>query len=268
MRPDARRQTEDHLSGVEAGGRVGTAHGLEGGDAGTGGLGQLVQPAAHEDAVLPAQAHDVGQRAQGHKIQHLVHLEAAARVRGQGRVDGGHEEEGHAHTGQMGAGHVVFRAQTGIADGVGRGQFRRRQVVVGDDHGHAQLAGTGHGRHVGDAAVHGEQDAAALREWFAPEAEVYWHCTDERFTAEEYIRANCEYPGDWEGAVERAEWTEDGCVSVAAVWPKDRSARFHAVSFFRFAGGRITRLDEYWADDGPPPQWRKEKHIGSSIGRS
>lgn len=112
------------------------------------------------------------------------------------------------------------------------------------------------------------QDAAALREWFAPEAEVYWHCTDERFTAEEYIRANCEYPGDWEGAVERAEWTEDGCVSVAAVWPKDRSARFHAVSFFRFAGGRITRLDEYWADDGPPPQWRKEKHIGSSIGRS
>ena len=94
------------------------------------------------------------------------------------------------------------------------------------------------------------QDAAALREWFAPEAEVYWHCTDERFTAEEYIRANCEYPGDWEGAVERAEWTEDGCVSVAAVWPKDRSARFHAVSFFRFAGGRITRLDEYWADDG------------------
>ena len=61
------------------------------------------------------------------------------------------------------------------------------------------------------------QDAAALREWFAPQAEVYWHFTDERFTAEEYIRANCEYPGDWEGAVERAEWTEDGCVSVAAV---------------------------------------------------
>ena len=82
------------------------------------------------------------------------------------------------------------------------------------------------------------QDAAALREWFAPEAEVYWHCTDERFTAEEYIRANCEYPGDWEGAVERAEWTEDGCVSVAAVWPKDRSARFHAVSFFPFRGGQ------------------------------
>ena len=82
------------------------------------------------------------------------------------------------------------------------------------------------------------QDAAALREWFAPEAEVYWHCTDERFTAEEYIRANCEYPGDWEGAVERAEWTEDGCVSVTAVWPKDRSARFHAVSFFPFRGGQ------------------------------
>ena len=112
------------------------------------------------------------------------------------------------------------------------------------------------------------QEKDPLREFFAEGAEVLWPNTNERFAVEEYLRANCEYPGDWEGAVERAEWTEDGCVSVAAVWPKDRSARFHAVSFFRFVEDRITRLDEYWADDGPPPQWRKEKHIGSSIGRS
>lgn len=112
------------------------------------------------------------------------------------------------------------------------------------------------------------QDPAALRAWFAPEAEVCWHCTDERFTVEAYLRANCEYPGEWDGAVERVEQTEDGCVSVARVWPRDGSASFHAVSFFRFAGDKIARLDEYWSDDGPPPQWRREKRIGGPIGRA
>ena len=79
------------------------------------------------------------------------------------------------------------------------------------------------------------QDAAALREWFAPEAEVYWHCTDERFTAEEYIRANCEYPGDWEGAVERAEWTL--CFGRSGV-AEGQERPFSCGVFFPFRGGQ------------------------------
>jgi len=31
-------------------------------------------------------------------------------------------------------------------------------------------------------------------------------------------------------------------------------------------GDRIKLLDEYWGDDGTAPQWRKDKHIGKSIG--
>lgn len=96
------------------------------------------------------------------------------------------------------------------------------------------------------------QDAAALREWFAPEAEVYWHCTDERFTAEEYIRANCEYPGTG-----RARWSVRNGRRTVVFRSQRCGRRTGAPVFMRclfpFRGGRITRLDEYWADDGPRP---------------
>ena len=42
------------------------------------------------------------------------------------------------------------------------------------------------------------QDADAIREYFYPDAYVNWHNTNEHFTVEEFIRANCEYPGEWE----------------------------------------------------------------------
>ena len=53
------------------------------------------------------------------------------------------------------------------------------------------------------------QDAVAIRAWFAEDAYVNWHCTNEHFTVNEFIRANCEYPGDWDGTVERVEVLDD-----------------------------------------------------------
>ena len=47
------------------------------------------------------------------------------------------------------------------------------------------------------------QEPEALRACFSPDAVIDWPCTDERFTVEEYVRANCEYPGDWTGEIER-----------------------------------------------------------------
>ena len=44
-----------------------------------------------------------------------------------------------------------------------------------------------------------EQDADRLREFFCEDAYVNWHCTNEHFNVNEYIRANCEYPGEWTG---------------------------------------------------------------------
>lgn len=34
---------------------------------------------------------------------------------------------------------------------------------------------------------------------------------------------------------------------------------------FSVEEGLISSLDEYWGDDGPAPQWRREKKIGSVI---
>ena len=109
------------------------------------------------------------------------------------------------------------------------------------------------------------QDAAALRAYFAPNGAVFWHNTNEKFSVEEYIRANCEYPGDWRGEVERVELAGETAVSVARVWPTGGGASFHAVSFFTFTGDQIVRLDEYWGDDGDAPGWRRELGIGTAI---
>ena len=80
------------------------------------------------------------------------------------------------------------------------------------------------------------------------------------------MRANCDYPGDWRGQVERIEHIEHietTIITVTRIWTKDMS--FHVTSFFEIKGEKIKRLDEYWGDDGEAPRWRKDKHIGKSI---
>lgn len=109
------------------------------------------------------------------------------------------------------------------------------------------------------------QDRQALREYFADDAHVNWHCTNERFTAEEYIRANCDYPGDWDGEIERIERADGLIVTAVRVFPRDRSAFYHVVSFIRVENGKIRAMDEYWADDGDAPSWRRAMRIGQPI---
>lgn len=106
------------------------------------------------------------------------------------------------------------------------------------------------------------QDRQAMAGYFRPDAVIRWHCTNEQFTVPEFIRANCEYPGEWDGNIERTERSGDLLVTAVHVFPKDRSASFHVVSFFRLEDGKIAALDEYWGDGGEPPAWRKNLGIG------
>ena len=109
------------------------------------------------------------------------------------------------------------------------------------------------------------QDAAAIREYFHPDAFVNWHNTNEHFTVEEFIRANCEYPGSWDGEVERIITTDSQIITATHVFSRDRALSFHVTSFICFTDGKITSMDEYWGDDGDAPQWRQEMHIGTKI---
>lgn len=109
------------------------------------------------------------------------------------------------------------------------------------------------------------QDADNIRAFFLEDACIRWHCTNECFTLDEYIIANCEYPGDWDGEIERIEQSGDLIVTAVRVFPKDRSTSFHVVSFIRLADDKITSMDEYWADDGPAPRWRQEMCLSTPI---
>lgn len=110
-----------------------------------------------------------------------------------------------------------------------------------------------------------EQNADAIREYFDKNAYINWHCTNEHFNVDEFIIANCEYPGEWEGEVERVEKTDDLWITVTHVYPKDRTLSFHVTSFIKIMDDKITAVDEYWADDGMAPKWRLDKQIGVQI---
>ncbi len=109
------------------------------------------------------------------------------------------------------------------------------------------------------------QDAAAMRTYFHPDACINWHNTNEHFTLEEYIRANCEYPGDWTGEIERVMYAQDTIAAAIHVISTDHKISCHCTSFIRLDGDKIACMDEYWGDDGDVPQWRKEKQIGTPI---
>lgn len=109
------------------------------------------------------------------------------------------------------------------------------------------------------------QNAEKIKLYFEPNACVKWHCTNEQFTVDEFIRANCEYPGEWDGEIEKVVTIGDTVVTALCVYPKDKSSSFHVTSFMQIHNDLIVALDEYWADDGEAPQWRKDMKIGKRI---
>lgn len=109
------------------------------------------------------------------------------------------------------------------------------------------------------------QNKIKLRTYFHKNAIIKWHCTNEIFTVDEYIKANCEYPGEWEGKIERIEIVNNTIILACQVFPKDKSLSFHVVSFIRIENDLVIEMDEYWADDGLAPEWRRKLKIGRPI---
>ncbi len=54
-------------------------------------------------------------------------------------------------------------------------------------------------------------------------------------------------------------------MTAVRVFSKTCETVCHVTSFFTMQNDRIKRLDEYWADDGPAPDWRKSMRIGRPI---
>lgn len=109
------------------------------------------------------------------------------------------------------------------------------------------------------------QDAAEIRTFFHEDAYINWHNTNEHFTVEEYIRANCEYPGSWAGEIEKTVQAQDVLAAAIHVYSTDHKISCHCTSFIQLKDDKIVGMDEYWGDDGEVPHWRKEKQIGTPI---
>ena len=109
------------------------------------------------------------------------------------------------------------------------------------------------------------QNAEKLLSFFTIDACIKWHNSNECFNVSEYIRANCEYPNEWKGEVERLENIGNISITVTRVWTTDETASFRVTSFFKFENNKISALDEYWGEDGIAPQWRLDKCIGKPI---
>ena len=101
-----------------------------------------------------------------------------------------------------------------------------------------------------------------LHSFFVPAATIRWPNTREVFTLAQYLRANCEYPGTWQGELLDLHRQGDLVITVARVWQEDASLSAHVCSFMRLQHECIFSMDEYWCDDGEPPAWRQQMMLG------
>ena len=110
-----------------------------------------------------------------------------------------------------------------------------------------------------------KQNREKLISYFHKDAVIRWHCSNEIFTVSEYIKANCEYPGEWEGKIERIEKVENMIITAVKVYAVNKCSSFHVISFIKTENNLITEMDEYWADDTEVPEWRRKMNIGRKI---
>ena len=67
------------------------------------------------------------------------------------------------------------------------------------------------------------------------------------------------------GEVERVEQIGNLIIAVAKVINVFDKSSFYVNSFILLENGKISKLDEYWGDNGEIPQWRIIKNIGVKI---
>lgn len=106
------------------------------------------------------------------------------------------------------------------------------------------------------------QNFDGLKKYFHRNAIIRWNNTNEEFTVDNFIRANSEYPGNWKIDVIRLEQIGDLVITVAYVSSED-DISLYVTSFFEFEDGLIRQLDEYWGDNGAPPQWRQDLKLST-----
>lgn len=110
-----------------------------------------------------------------------------------------------------------------------------------------------------------KENKEILRKYFDENASILWYETNEKFTLEEYLQVNSEYPDEWIGEIKRIEEKNDLIIFVGEVKPKDNSFCCYCTSFVKIKDNKILSLEEFWTKVSSPPEWRKELKIGTPI---
>jgi ketosteroid isomerase-like protein len=98
------------------------------------------------------------------------------------------------------------------------------------------------------------RDWEGLEELLNPHFVAHFPQSGEDFSRDLYLRLNAEYPGDWKIRVAAIISTDHEVVSRVEV---DIDGKLDtAISFFQLQDGRIMRLDEFWPEPFPIPEWR------------
>jgi ketosteroid isomerase-like protein len=100
-------------------------------------------------------------------------------------------------------------------------------------------------------------DFASVKQVLAEGFVVEWPQSNELIRgAENFVRMNSEYPahGEWTFTIKRLVASSTEVVTLVAITDGTQTAE--AVTFFQVAGGRVTRLVEYWPESYAPPSNR------------
>ena len=115
-------------------------------------------------------------------------------------------------------------------------------------------------------------DKIGNREWgefhnfFTASATVEWPNTNELFKDIcNFVRINSEYPGDWNIKIEKIIEFDNVVITITYVSSKESNTSFYAVSFFEFEGQKISKLTEYWGENGSAPEWRKTLKLSDQL---
>ena len=114
-----------------------------------------------------------------------------------------------------------------------------------------------------EAIVH--QKETEIRKYFNKTAIIRQPNTNEEFSLEEFIEANCKYPGKWDGEIERIEKIEDLIITITRVFNIENTISFRVISFINIKDNKIISMDEYWSKDGEAPKWRLDMKLGKKI---
>jgi len=100
-------------------------------------------------------------------------------------------------------------------------------------------------------------DFASVKQVLAEGFVVEWPQSNELIRgAENFVRINREYPahGEWRFTIMRLVASSNDVVTHVAITDGTQAAE--AISFFQVAGGKVTRLVEYWPESYAPPSNR------------